>query len=48
VLPDLDHLEQLLADCATYYNSWRPHSTLPGAVAHLICAGDRSGQRFQP
>jgi putative transposase len=35
----LDHLEQLLADFALYYNTWRPHSTLQGAVPDLIHAG---------
>ena len=35
----LDHLEQLLGDFALYYNTWRPHSTLQGAVPELIHAG---------
>jgi transposase InsO family protein len=35
----LDHLAQLLLDFADYYNSWRPHSTLDGAVPDLIHAG---------
>jgi len=35
----LDHLEQLLADFELYYNAWRPHSTLQGAVPDLIHAG---------
>jgi len=35
----LDHLEQVLADFELYYNAWRPHSTLQGAVPDLIHAG---------
>jgi putative transposase len=35
----LDHLEVLLADFACYYNSWRPHTTLKGAVPDVIHAG---------
>jgi transposase InsO family protein len=41
VIRGLDHLEALLADFACYYNSWRPHSTLKGAVPGLIHAGQR-------
>jgi putative transposase len=37
----LDHLEVLLADFACYYNSWRPHTTLTGAVPDLIHAGQK-------
>ena len=37
----LDHLEILLADFALYYNSWRPHTTLRGAVPELIHAGEQ-------
>ena len=39
VIKALDHLGQLLADFACYYNSWRPHSTIKGAVPELIHAG---------
>jgi putative transposase len=39
VIRGLDHLEQLLADFACYYNSWRPHTTLKGAVPELIHSG---------
>jgi len=39
VIRGLDHLGQLLADFTYYYNSWRPHSTLKGAVPDLIHAG---------
>ena len=35
----LDHLEALLADFACYYNAWRPHTTLAGAVPDMIHAG---------
>ena len=39
VIKGLDHLAQLLVDFACYYNAWRPHSTLKGAVPDLIHAG---------
>jgi len=39
VIRGLDHLEILLADFVCYYNSWRPHTTLKGAVPELIHAG---------
>jgi putative transposase len=39
VIRGLDHLEVVLADFACYYNSWRPHTTLNGAVPELIDAG---------
>jgi putative transposase len=39
VIRGLDHLEGLLADFACYYNSWRPHMTLDGAVPEFIHAG---------
>jgi len=39
VIRGLDHLEILLADFVCYYNSWRPHTTLRGAVPGLIHAG---------
>ena len=41
VIRDLDHLGRLLADFALYYNTWRPHSTLKGAVPELIHAGQQ-------
>ena len=41
VIKGLDHLSQLLMDFARYYNSWRPHSTLNGAVPELIHAGQQ-------
>ncbi len=39
VIKGLDHLQALLADFTCYYNSWRPHMTLDGAVPELIHAG---------
>ena len=39
VIKGLDYLSQLLLDFADYYDSWRPHSTLKGAVPELIHAG---------
>jgi putative transposase len=39
VIRGLDHLELLLADFACYYNCWRPHTTLEGAVPDVIHAG---------
>ena len=41
VIRGLDHLEILLADFVCYYNSWRPHTTLKGAVPELIHAGQQ-------
>jgi transposase InsO family protein len=41
VIRGLDHLEQLLADFALYYNTWRPHSTLKGAIPDTIHAGQQ-------
>jgi len=41
VIRGLDHLEQLLADFACYCNSWRPHTTLNGAVPDLVHAGQQ-------
>jgi putative transposase len=38
VIRGLDHLGRLLADFALYYNTWRPHSALKGAVPELIHA----------
>ena len=39
VIRGLDHLGQLLCDFVVYYNAWRPHSTLRGAVPDLVHAG---------
>ena len=39
VIKGVDHLEALLADFACYYNGWRPHMALGGAVPALIHAG---------
>jgi transposase InsO family protein len=39
VIRGLDHLDQLLRDFVVYYNAWRPHTTLKGAVPDLIHAG---------
>ena len=39
VIRGLDHLDQLLREFAVYYNAWRPHTTLKGAVPDLIHAG---------
>jgi len=41
VLKGLDHLQALLADFACYYNCWRPHSALQGAVPELTHAGEQ-------
>jgi len=41
VIRGLDHLEVLLADFACCYNSWRPHTTLDGAVPERIHAGQQ-------
>ena len=41
LIKGLDHLSQLLADFADYYNAWRPHTTLNGAVPELIHAGQQ-------
>jgi hypothetical protein len=35
----LRHLRQLLDDFSEYYNHWRGHSTLKGAVPDLVHAG---------
>lgn len=40
VIKGLAHLEILLAEFACYYNSWRPHTTLEGAVPERIHAGE--------
>ncbi len=39
VIKGLDRLGALLADFTCYYNSWRPHMTLAGAVPEVIHAG---------
>jgi transposase InsO family protein len=41
VIRGLEHLEILLRDFACYYNSWRPHTTLKGAVPDLVHAGQQ-------
>ncbi len=43
VIRGIDHLELLLAEFACYYNSWRPHTTLTGAVPDLV----HTGQHWQ-
>ena len=37
----LDHLSRLLDDFCEYYNHWRGHSTIGGAVPSVIHRGDR-------
>jgi len=39
VIRGLDHLDQLLREFAVYYNAWRPHTSLGGAVPERIHAG---------
>jgi len=41
VMRGLDHLDHLLRDFTVYYNAWRPHTTLKGAVPDLIHAGQQ-------
>jgi len=41
VIRGLDHLSQLLDDFAEYYNGWRGHMTIGGAVPSVIHHGDR-------
>jgi len=41
LIKGLDHLQALLADFACYYNAWRPHSTLEGAIPDLIHVGQQ-------
>ena len=41
VIRGLDHLSQLLQDFATYYNQYRGHATLGGAVPSLIHRGEQ-------
>jgi transposase InsO family protein len=45
VIRGLDHLSQLLRDFALYYNEYRGHTTLGGAVPSLI---HRGGQWTKP
>ena len=40
VIRGLDHLEQLLRDFAIYYNEYRGHTTLGGAVPAVIYLGE--------
>ena len=39
VIRGLDHLSQLLEDFSDYYNEWRGHSTIGGAVPSAIHRG---------
>jgi len=41
VIRGLDHLGQLLDDFSEYYNHWRGHSTIGGAIPSVIHRGDR-------
>jgi transposase InsO family protein len=41
VIRGLDHLEQLLRDFAVYYNEYRGHATLGGAVPQAIHRGEQ-------
>ena len=41
VIRGLDHLDQLLRDFAIYYNEYRGHATLGGAVPSLIHRGEQ-------
>ncbi|HUW10279.1 MAG TPA: DDE-type integrase/transposase/recombinase [Anaerolineae bacterium] len=41
VIRGLDHLDQLLRDFALYYNEYRGHTTLGGAVPSLIHRGEQ-------
>jgi transposase InsO family protein len=40
VIRGLDHLSQLLDDFSEYYNHWRGHSTIGGAVPSVIHRGE--------
>jgi transposase InsO family protein len=40
VIRGLDHLSQLLHDFSEYYNQWRGHSTIGGAVPAVIHRGE--------
>jgi len=37
----LNHLSQVLDDFSEYYNHWRGHSTIGGAIPSVIHRGDR-------
>ena len=39
LIPGMDHLSQLLDDFSDYYNGWRGHSTIGGAVPSVIHCG---------
>jgi transposase InsO family protein len=41
VIRGLDHLNQLLRDFAIYYNEYRGHATLGGAVPAVIHRGEQ-------
>ena len=41
VIRGLEHLSQLLQDCATYYNEFRGHATLGGATPAMIYRGEQ-------
>jgi len=41
VIRGLDHLGQLLRDSAVYYNEYRGHATLGGAVPVVIHRGEQ-------
>jgi len=41
VIRGLDHLSQLLEGFSEYYNGWRGHTTIGGAVPSVIHRGDR-------
>jgi transposase InsO family protein len=41
VIRGLDHLAQLLRDFAIYYNEYRGHATLGGAVPPMIHRGEQ-------
>jgi hypothetical protein len=45
VIRGLDHLDRLLRDFAVYYNDYRGHTTLGGAVPEVI---HRGGQWTKP
>jgi transposase InsO family protein len=40
VIRGIDHLTQLLNDFSEYYNHWRGHSTIGGAVPSVIHRGE--------
>jgi len=41
VIRGLNHLSQVLDDFSEYYNHWRGHSTIGGAIPSVIHRGDR-------